>query len=111
MITSSKKIAIIPGYGMAVAQAQFVVNEIISILNDKDIKVLFVIHPVAGRMHGHMNVLLAEAQIPYDIVFEMEEVNDDFDNIDLSIVIGANDIVNPSALEDPNSPIAGMPVI
>jgi NAD(P) transhydrogenase subunit beta len=111
MITSSKKIAIIPGYGMAVAQAQFVVNEIISILNDKDIKVLFVIHPVAGRMPGHMNVLLAEAQIPYDIVFEMEEVNDDFDNIDLSIVIGANDIVNPSALEDPNSPIAGMPVI
>ena len=111
MITSSKKIAIIPGYGMAVAQAQFVVNEIISILKSKDIEVIFVIHPVAGRMPGHMNVLLAEAQIPYDIVYEMEEVNDDFDNIDLSIVIGANDIVNPSALEDPNSPIAGMPVI
>ena len=111
MITSSKKIAIIPGYGMAVAQAQFVVNEIINILKTKDIEVIFVIHPVAGRMPGHMNVLLAEAQIPYDIVYEMEEVNDDFDNIDLSIVIGANDIVNPSALEDPNSPIAGMPVI
>ena len=111
MITSSKKIAIIPGYGMAVAQAQFVVNEIINILKVKDIEVIFVIHPVAGRMPGHMNVLLAEAQIPYDIVYEMEEVNDDFDNIDLSIVIGANDIVNPSALEDPNSPIAGMPVI
>ena len=111
MITSSKKIAIIPGYGMAVAQAQFVVNEIINILKSKDIEVIFVIHPVAGRMPGHMNVLLAEAQIPYDIVYEMEEVNDDFDNIDLSIVIGANDIVNPSALEDPNSPIAGMPVI
>ncbi|MEK9976534.1 MAG: NAD(P)(+) transhydrogenase (Re/Si-specific) subunit beta [Gammaproteobacteria bacterium] len=111
MITTSKKIAIIPGYGMAVAQAQFVVNEIINILKTKNIEVLFVIHPVAGRMPGHMNVLLAEAQIPYDIVFEMEEVNDDFDNIDLSIVIGANDIVNPSALEDPNSPIAGMPVI
>ena len=111
MITSSKKIAIIPGYGMAVAQAQFVVNEIINILKTKDIEVIFVIHPVAGRMPGHMNVLLAEAQIPYDIVYEMEEVNDDFDNIDLSIVIGSNDIVNPSALEDPNSPIAGMPVI
>ena len=111
MITSSKKIAIIPGYGMAVAQAQFVVNEIINILKTKDIEVIFVIHPVAGRMPGHMNVLLAEAQIPYDIVYEMEEINDDFDNIDLSIVIGANDIVNPSALEDPNSPIAGMPVI
>jgi NAD(P) transhydrogenase subunit beta len=111
MITSSKKIAIIPGYGMAVAQAQFVVNEIISILKKKNIEVIFVIHPVAGRMPGHMNVLLAEAQIPYDIVYEMDEVNDDFNNIDLSIVIGANDIVNPSALEDPNSPIAGMPVI
>ena len=111
MITSSKKIAIIPGYGMAVAQAQFVVNEIINILKTKEIEVIFVIHPVAGRMPGHMNVLLAEAQIPYDIVYEMEEVNDDFDSIDLSIVIGANDIVNPSALEDPNSPIAGMPVI
>ena len=111
MINSSKKIAIIPGYGMAVAQAQFVVNEMISILKTKDISTIFVIHPVAGRMPGHMNVLLAEAQIPYDIVYEMDEVNDDFESIDLSIVIGANDIVNPSALEDPNSPIAGMPVI
>ncbi len=111
MITAAKKIAIIPGYGMAVAQAQFVVNEIINILKNKNIEVIFVIHPVAGRMPGHMNVLLAEAQIPYDIVYEMDEVNNDFDKIDLSIVIGANDIVNPSALEDPNSPIAGMPVI
>ena len=111
MINSSKKIAIIPGYGMAVAQAQFVVNEMISILKTKDISTIFVIHPVAGRMPGHMNVLLAEAQIPYDIVYEMDEVNDDFESVDLSIVIGANDIVNPSALEDPNSPIAGMPVI
>ena len=111
LILASKKIAIIPGYGMAVAQAQFVVNEIINILKNKKIDVIFVIHPVAGRMPGHMNVLLAEAQIPYDIVFEMDEVNDDFSNIDLSIVIGANDIVNPSALEDPNSPISGMPVI
>ena len=111
MINSSKKIAIIPGYGMAVAQAQFVVNEMINILKTKDISTIFVIHPVAGRMPGHMNVLLAEAQIPYDIVYEMDEVNDDFESVDLSIVIGANDIVNPSALEDPNSPIAGMPVI
>ncbi len=111
IINSSKKIAIIPGYGMAVAQAQFVVNEMISILKTKEISTIFVIHPVAGRMPGHMNVLLAEAQIPYDIVYEMDEVNDDFESVDLSIVIGANDIVNPSALEDPNSPIAGMPVI
>ena len=86
-------------------------QEIISILKNKNIEVIFVIHPVAGRMPGHMNVLLAEAQIPYDIVYEMDEVNDEFEKIDLSIVIGANDIVNPSALEDPNSPIAGMPVI
>ena len=111
MIAASKKIAIIPGYGMAVAQAQFVVNQMIQILKDKNIETIFVIHPVAGRMPGHMNVLLAEAKIPYDIVYEMDEVNGDFENIDLSIVIGANDIVNPSALEDPNSPIAGMPVI
>lgn len=111
MITASNKIAIIPGYGMAVAQAQFVVNQMIDILKNKNIEVIFVIHPVAGRMPGHMNVLLAEAKIPYDIVYEMDEVNDGFKNIDLSIVIGANDIVNPSALEDPNSPIAGMPVI
>ena len=111
MIAASKKIAIIPGYGMAVAQAQFVVNQMIEILKNKNIKTIFVIHPVAGRMPGHMNVLLAEAKIPYNIVYEMDEVNGDFENIDLSIVIGANDIVNPSALEDPNSPIAGMPVI
>ena len=111
MIAASKKIAIIPGYGMALAQAQFVVNQMIEILKNKNIKTIFVIHPVAGRMPGHMNVLLAEAKIPYDIVYEMDEVNGDFENIDLSIVIGANDIVNPSALEDPNSPIAGMPVI
>ena len=111
MISASKKIAIIPGYGMAVAQAQFIVNEMISKLKGKNIDTFFVIHPVAGRMPGHMNVLLAEAQVPYDIVYEMDEVNNNFETIDLSIVIGANDIVNPSALEDPNSPIAGMPVI
>ena len=109
MITYQKSTQSFSGYGMAVAQAKFVVNEIINILKTKEIEVIFVIHPVAGRMPGHMNVLLAEAQIPYDIVYEMEEVNDDFDNIDLSIVISANDIVNPSALEDPNSPIAGIP--
>ena len=111
MMAFAQKVIIIPGYGMAVAQAQFVVNEMIQILKNKNIEIIFVIHPVAGRMPGHMNVLLAEAKIPYDIVYEMDEVNGDFENIDLSIVIGANDIVNPSALEDPNSPIAGMPVI
>ena len=111
LLQSAKEVMIIPGYGMAVAQAQFIVNEMISKLKGKNIDTFFVIHPVAGRMPGHMNVLLAEAQIPYDIVYEMDEVNNNFETIDLSIVIGANDIVNPSALEDPNSPIAGMPVI
>ena len=111
LLTESKEVMIIPGYGMAVAQAQHIVNEITKALRAKKINVRFGIHPVAGRMPGHMNVLLAEAKVPYDIVYEMDEINDDFPDIDVSIVIGANDIVNPSAQTDPDSPIAGMPVM
>jgi len=111
LLSQAKEVMVIPGYGMATAQAQHAIADIAKTLLDKGVNVRFGIHPVAGRMPGHMNVLLAEAKVPYDIVFEMDEINDDFPNIDVSIVVGANDTVNPLAQEDAASPIAGMPVL
>jgi len=111
LLRSAKSVVIAPGYGMAVAQAQYPVYEMTQQLINKGIKVRFAIHPVAGRLPGHMNVLLAEAKVPYDIVLGMDEINDDFPETDVVLVIGANDTVNPAANDDPNSPIAGMPVL
>jgi|TARA_B110000503_G_scaffold133899_1_gene212093 H+-translocating NAD(P) transhydrogenase subunit beta len=110
-LASAQSVIIVPGYGMAVAQAQSAVGEITKLLRDRGVMVRFGIHPVAGRLPGHMNVLLAEAKVPYDIVLEMDELNDDFPTTDVVLVIGANDTVNPAAMDDPNSPIAGMPVL
>ncbi len=111
LLQNADRVVIVPGYGMAVAQAQHAIAEIAQQLTDRGAIVHFGIHPVAGRLPGHMNVLLAEAKVPYDLVLERDEINPDFANTDLVLVIGANDTVNPSALEDPNSPIAGMPVL
>ncbi|MEL7416329.1 MAG: NAD(P)(+) transhydrogenase (Re/Si-specific) subunit beta, partial [Pseudomonadota bacterium] len=110
-LDDADSVIIVPGYGLAVAQAQASVSELTKRLRAKGKEVRFAIHPVAGRLPGHMNVLLAEAKVPYDIVLEMDEINDDFPQTDVSIIIGANDIVNPAAQEDPGSPIAGMPVL
>jgi NAD(P) transhydrogenase subunit beta len=111
MLSTARSVVIVPGYGMAVAKAQYPVADLVSRLRGQGVQVRFGVHPVAGRLPGHMNVLLAEAKVPYDIVLEMDEINDDLASTDVVLVIGANDVVNPSALDDPGSPIAGMPVL